>query len=370
MPAALQKLTIGTEVETGEPLGLIAAKLNRHTFWCGQSGSGKTYALGVALEQIIAHTALPVVIFDPNADFVHLGEMQTEALGTPTAALLATRDIRVLRPTDGASKSADAQPLLVRFATLPFAVKAAMLRLDPLIDRAEYNSLLHIEERFSLAEADSILDRLNESADPTHHMLADRLENLGVLNWERWARERVAATEIIATRPDATVLDLGGFRYADEPLAVALTVLEDLWAHRDERRPVLLVIDEAHNLCSPDLVSPLGQAVREQIIRIAAEGRKYGLWLLLSTQRPSKVHPGIISQCDNLALMKMSSPLDLVELASIFGFAPEEMVRQSPHFTQGQALFAGGFVSAPTIVQMGERVTREGGADVMVPLRS
>ncbi|MET8776363.1 hypothetical protein AB0H49_16015 [Nocardia sp. NPDC050713] len=33
---------------------------------------------------------------------------------------------------------------------------------------------------------------------------------------------------------------------------------------------------------------------------IAAEGRKYGLWLLLSTQRPSKVHPGILSQCDNL----------------------------------------------------------------------
>jgi len=76
------------------------AKLNRHTFWCGQSGSSKTYALGVALgvalEQIIAHPALPVVIFDPNADFVHLGEMQTEVFGTPTAALLATRDIRVL----------------------------------------------------------------------------------------------------------------------------------------------------------------------------------------------------------------------------------------------------------------------------------
>ena len=50
-------------------------------------------------------------------------------------------------------------------------------------------------------------------------------------------------------------------------------------------------------------------------MQIAAEGRKYGLWLLLSTQRPSKVHINALSQCDNLALMRMSSPKDLAELA-------------------------------------------------------
>ena len=57
-------LTIGTllESENGAPARLLASKLNRHTFWCGQSGSGKTYALGVALEQIMLHTELPLVI--------------------------------------------------------------------------------------------------------------------------------------------------------------------------------------------------------------------------------------------------------------------------------------------------------------------
>ncbi len=44
------QLNIGTAVGTGEPAGLIASRFNRHTFWCGQSGSGKTYALGVVLE--------------------------------------------------------------------------------------------------------------------------------------------------------------------------------------------------------------------------------------------------------------------------------------------------------------------------------
>lgn len=68
-------LPVGTLVDDpGVPVGLIPKRLNRHTFWCGQSGSGKTYALGVALEQILLRTSLPMVIFDPNSDFVRLGE--------------------------------------------------------------------------------------------------------------------------------------------------------------------------------------------------------------------------------------------------------------------------------------------------------
>ena len=160
------------------------------------------------------------------------------------------------------------------------------------------------------------------------------------------------------------MLDLGGFDNPDESLVVAMAVLDDLWAKREQRRPLLIVIDEAHNLGSPDQHSPLHVAVRERLIQIAAEGRKFGLWLLLSTQRPSRIDPSIISQCDNLALMKMTSPLDLNELATIFGFVPGTMLARASRFQQGEALFAGGFTAAPTMVRMGARLTREGGADV------
>ena len=76
-------LTIGTllESENAAPARLLASKMNRHTFWCGQSGSGKTYALGVALEQILLHTRLPLVILDPNSDFVKLGELPSGGAG-------------------------------------------------------------------------------------------------------------------------------------------------------------------------------------------------------------------------------------------------------------------------------------------------
>jgi DNA helicase HerA-like ATPase len=184
-----------------------------------------------------------------------------------------------------------------------------------------------------------------------------------------WALHRTPVSEILATRPDATVLEVGGFTYPEEHLVVAMAVLDELWAQREARRPVLIVIDEAHNLCSPDGDSPLQKRVRERLIQIAAEGRKFGLWLLLSTQRPSKVHVNVVSQCDNLALMKMTSPIDLAELASVFGFAPSSFLEQSPDFEQGDVLFAGGFTAAPMLAKMRSRLTVEGGADVPIPLR-
>ena len=357
-------LEVGSNLtQPGGPAKLLPHRFNRHTFWCGQSGSGKTYALGVVLEQIIAHTALPVVIFDPNSDFVRLGELNPDASG-PTAEALAQRDIRVLRPN-----VAGAEPLRARFMTMPIASKAAVLQLDPLVDREEFNTLLHVREVLQVGELDKILPTLRASANPAHSRLLLRLENLGLLDWEVWAGEHTAATEVIAERPDATVLDLGGFSTPEQHLVVALSVLDELWARREERRPVLLVIDEAHNLASPSLESAVAVAVRERLIQIAAEGRKFGLWLLLSTQRPSKVHPGIISQCDNLALMKMSSPVDLEGLATYFGYAPHDLIDRSPWFRQGEALFAGGFVPAPSFVKVNARLTPEGGSDVGVPLR-
>lgn len=353
------QLGIGVTLEDGAPAVLDASRFNRHTFWCGQSGSGKTYALGVVLEQLLAKTDLPLVIFDPNADFVRLGEIREDA-PADAAAPLRDRDIRVLRAND---------TLRVRFQALPVRVKAALLSIDPLGDREEYSAMLSLAGELRERPVQEVMEDLLASDDSARRALGLRIGNLGVLDWDLWAYDRRAATEIIAERPNATVLDLGGYEHAEESLLVALSVLDDLWERREERRPVLLVIDEAHNLASAELDSTLGRAVREQLVRIAAEGRKYGLWLLLSTQRPSKVHPGIISQCDNLALMKMSSPIDLAELASVFGYAPESMLARSPLFAQGQALFAGGFMSQASLVQMGARLTHEGGSDVRVPLR-
>jgi uncharacterized protein len=63
----------------GVPFALEAAGFGRHTFLCGQSGSGKTYSLGVLLERLLMETSLRVVVLDPNSDYVRLGEPTARA---------------------------------------------------------------------------------------------------------------------------------------------------------------------------------------------------------------------------------------------------------------------------------------------------
>lgn len=362
---AMTNLTIGTVLgEPGTDVTLDARRFNRHTFWVGQSGSGKTYALGVVLEQLLLQTELPLLILDPNSDFARLRETRS-TVGDADAARIADMDIRVFRSSAG-----EGEPLHVRYVELTAASKAAVLQMDPIADGEEYNALLHHERETESLDAGAMLPSLRGSGDHAKAMLANRIENLQVLEWALWSHGAGSVVDVVDERPRATVLDLGGFEHRAEPKVAALAVLEHLWARREERRPLLIVIDEAHNLCSPQPETAVERALTEQLVQIAAEGRKFGLWLLLSTQRPTKIHPNVLSQCDNLVLMRVNAPRDLAELADVFGFASEGAIRRSAEFAQGQALFAGGFISAPTFVQMGERLTEEAGGDVKVPLRA
>ncbi|MBO1902537.1 ATP-binding protein [Leucobacter weissii] len=358
-----EQLPIGTLLDSDAPAVLQASRLNRHTFWCGQSGSGKTYALGVLLEQVLLHTRLPLVILDPNSDFVHLGGVREDA-APESAARLAERDVRVLR-----SGSGHGDPLRVRFVDLDVRSRAAILQMDPVLDAEDFNAVLRVEADLLAGLDQPLVAWLRERPEPAFQRVATRIENLGVAEWDLWAWGGPDVTDVLSERADATVVDIGGFDSTAQMQAAALAVLDRLWAGRHERIGRLVVIDEAHNLCSPEATTPLARLLTDRIVQIAAEGRKYGIWLLLSTQRPSKLHPNAISQCDNLALMKMSSPRDLEELSQIFGYAPGELIRRSPGFSQGQALFAGGFAREPQLVRMGSRLTEEGGADVPIELR-
>ncbi|WP_431246959.1 ATP-binding protein [Leifsonia xyli] len=354
-------LTVGTTVDApARPAVLDGSRFNRHTFWCGQSGSGKTYALGVVLEQLLLHTELPMAVLDPNADFVKLGRTRDD-VDAAVAARWPDFGIRVFH-----SSTPQEPQLHIRFVDLSVAAKAAVARLDPIGDEEEYNALLHLRVAPSAFDRDTFLPSLAVDPDPARRRLGMRIDNLEVLEWPVWAFGGDSAVAAVDERPRAVVLDVGGFSHPGEPQSAALGILEHLWQRRMERRPVLIVIDEAHNFCPPSPRSNVEAQLTEQLIQIAAEGRKFGLWLFLSTQRPTKIHPNVLSQCDNLGLMRMNSPRDLAELADVFGFVPPHLLEQSPSFRKGEALFAGAFTDEPQLVRMGRRLTVEGGGDLAV----
>jgi uncharacterized protein len=124
------------------------------------------------------------------------------------------------------------------------------------------------------------------------------------------------------------------------------------------------VIDEAHNVCPAEPTDPLTALATADAIRIAGEGRKFGLYLIVVTQRPQKVHENVLSQCENLVLMRMNSAADLAHVGATFSFVPQSLIERATTFRQGEALVAGKIASHPAVIRFGERLTQEGGADV------
>ena len=123
---------------------------------------------------------------------------------------------------------------------------------------------------------------------------------------------------------------------------------------------MLVVIDEAHNVCPADPEDPLTALATEHAVRIAGEGRKFGLYLLVSTQRPQKVHENVLSQCDNLLLMRMNSTADLGFVADVFSFVPRSLLERATAFRQGESLAAGRISPHPALVRFGARRERGG----------
>ena len=117
------------------------------------------------------------------------------------------------------------------------------------------------------------------------------------------------------------MVDLGSLGTAAEQRLVAQAVLSTLWRSRHSREPCLVVVDEAHNICSADPRDEVGRLSTDTVVQIAAEGRKYRLYLLTSTQREQGGR-NVVSQCDNLLLMRMNSEADLTDLGRLFSFVP------------------------------------------------
>jgi hypothetical protein len=346
----------------GVPAVLDSGGLDRHTFMCGQSGSGKTYSLGLLLERVLAETTLRIIILDPNSDYVGLGTIREGA-----AASLAERYAGVPEQVGVWRDDPEAEhPLRLRFADLDRAAQAAVLGLDPIRDRDEYarlNELLaHREAGKPLVTGPA---QLLESDAPGGRELGLRAMNLGVFDWSVWSPEHPSLVdEIRQPTSRCTVVDLGSLDTPQEQRLVAQAVLSTLWERRLSREPCLLVIDEAHNICPSEASDPVTALAAERAVQIAAEGRKYGLYMLTSTQRPHKVHENVVSQCDNLLLMRMNSRADLADLSRVFSFVPDGLMSGATSFRQGQALVAGKVMPRAAYVAMGARVSEEGGADV------
>jgi DNA helicase HerA-like ATPase len=244
-----------------------------------------------------------------------------------------------------------------------------VLGLDPIIDREEFyvfrEIVRHLEKkRYGFAD---IMSAVGSNYDDHVRRLGLRLANLRVPDQAIWRTEgSQSALDILEDDWNwkCLVVDLGSVPTISEKMIVTDAILGKLWRTREQRRPVMIVIDEAHYFCPPQPTSKLQAQVTEHLVTIAGEGRKFGIYLALASQRPGKIHQNVLSQCENLFLMKMNSQSDLNVIGDVFSFVPRSFIEVAGTFKQGDVLIGGKVVKNPTFARFGKRLLEEGGSDI------
>jgi hypothetical protein len=118
--------------------------------------------------------------------------------------------------------------------------------------------------------------------------------------------------------------------------------------------PVVLVLEEAHHYI-PEFTQTERQVRARQVFeKIAKEGRKFGLSLLIASQRPSELSKTIMAQCNSFIVHRIQNPEDQQYFRSVISSVSHDLLNQLPSLPQRSALVMGDCVTAPVQVTIRE----------------
>jgi hypothetical protein len=116
--------------------------------------------------------------------------------------------------------------------------------------------------------------------------------------------------------------------------------------------PVNFIIEEAHRFIrNENNYGALGYNIFE---RIAKEGRKFGLLLGVSSQRPSELSKTVVSQCSNFIIHRVQNPDDLQYISRMVPYVNQGMIERLTYLQTGNALVFGTAINLPTLTKFEE----------------
>jgi hypothetical protein len=145
-----------------------------------------------------------------------------------------------------------------------------------------------------------------------------------------------------------TIVEMAGFpaEVVDAVVSVLCRLAFDLGMWGNGRVPLLVVCEEAHRYVPSDKRLGFGPT-RRAVSRIAKEGRKYGVFLGLVTQRPAELDPTILSQCSTIFAMRMANEADHAIIRAAVSDAAASTLESLPSMGNREALAFGEAVSMP-----------------------
>ena len=172
-----------------------------------------------------------------------------------------------------------------------------------------------------------------------------------------------------------TILDLSGIPpgILTDLIGALLRIIYDalFWARNlpegGRERPLLFVLEEAHAYLGKEHSGTAATAVR----RIAKEGRKYGVGVMIVSQRPSEIDPTILSQCGTIFAMRLANETDRGQIGSTASDNLKGLFEMLPTLRTGEAIIVGESVSLPirTLIDPPEKNRRPDSGDPRVVVR-
>lgn len=398
---ALDIATLANRPEVGVSVDGHAI-VTRHLAILAMTGAGKSWTARRIIEQLAAKH-YPIVIFDPHGDYTGLGDVPSlrnkvrryhaqfpifeqdaetvvtvvESLGRALAdthrdrfpALFAAARNFINGP---AEEMAERALWLARYLENPnierFGLAPNLFSLADIVEaavragRAEDHEAAQTLSKWCGRRSGAGVQLTKSEANYLSTLPGNLRRAASRLRQMEEISKRAAGSSIplpidrtsLVAYDQISVVALAGYQ-GDFQATIYALIADEIFSAKVEgtlRLPVLFVLEEGHNFAPARTESPAELHSVATTRQIAQEGRKFGVGLVLISQRPSRLDETTLSQCNSYVIMRMANPADQNYVRRVIETLGEEEAQLLPDLDVGEALLSGQLINFPVLARM------------------
>ena len=337
--------------------------LSRHMCIIAKSGSGKSYTVGVLLEELLEKN-IPVLVIDPHGEYSTLKFPNENKLDLDRMPKFDIKPKGYLKqvvefsPDISLSPGALALKLDIKNLNSRELINLLPAKLSNTQLVVLYSTLKNVDKKIDLNE---LMYQLELEENPSKWTLISVIEYL--MKLDLFSNSPTAFSDIIAPNR-LSIINLRGVQQ-DVAEVIVYKLLSDLFMERKKGNipPFFLVLEEAHNFI-PE--RNFGEAKSSDVIRsIFSEGRKFGVGACLISQRPSRVDKSALSQCNCQIILKVTNPNDVKTISSSVEGINDIAEKEIMSLPVGTAIITG-VIDAPLFVNIRPRRSKHGGVSINI----
>jgi len=341
--------------------------LGKHTAILGSTGAGKSGTVAAVLHSILdrGNDANPsnwhpqIVVLDPHNEYGTAFPSHVR-LCTDENSLVLPYWLLNLQETIGlligkTEFVATSQANIVKTALLSArrdaaktaSVKAEEINVDSPVPYTIERFIYHVRNSTDMPPQASKQDSWNSILNKIEVLKNDSRLAFMMKEWDGTADPLPnIVKQFIGDSDPIRIVDLSGVPNevaGAASSAIARTLFSvKLWQMREEREknPVLLVCEEAHRYV-PNRGEAQYEAAQDAIRRLAKEGRKYGIGLMLVSQRPSEVEATVLSQCNSWIVLRITNDSDRSHVQGILPDSLAGLTKVLSGLRRREAIFVG-----------------------------